>query len=80
MMLQAIALAITCVVGFAFDNLTESFICLILEEFALVVNPAEQAIVHQLLDRAGLIRESPQRTVEQAMPGEDCVLIGLCGL
>jgi hypothetical protein len=41
MMLQAIALAITCVICFAFENLTEGFICLVLEEFALVGNAAE---------------------------------------
>ena len=64
MMLQAIALAITCFICFAFENLTERFICLVLEEFALVGNPAEQAIGHQLLARAGLIRERPQRMVE----------------
>jgi hypothetical protein len=43
MMLQAIALAITCFICFAFGNLTEWFICLVLEEFALVGNPAEHA-------------------------------------
>jgi hypothetical protein len=64
MMLQAIALAITCFQCFAFENLTKRFICLVLEEFALVGNPAEQAIGHQLLARAGLIRERPQAMVE----------------
>jgi len=40
MMLQAIALAITFVPGFAIDILTERFIRPILEEFALVGTPA----------------------------------------
>jgi hypothetical protein len=64
MMLQAIALAITGFIGFAVENLTEKFICLVLEEFALDGNPVEQAIGHELLARAGLIRERPQRMVE----------------
>jgi hypothetical protein len=80
MMLQAIALAITCFIGFAIENLTESFICLVLEEFALVGNPAEEAIGDQLLARAGLIREHPQRMVESTMPAEDSLLIDSCGL
>ncbi len=77
---QAVALAITCFICFANENLTESFICLILKEFELVDNPAEQAIGDQLLARAGLIRERPQRMVEEAMPAEDCLLIDSCGL
>jgi hypothetical protein len=64
MMLQAIALAITCFICCAFENLTNWFIRLVLEEFALVGNPAEQAIGDQLLARAGLIPERPQRMVE----------------
>ena len=79
-MLQAIALAITCFLFFAIENLTERFICLVLEEFALVGNPAEQANGHQLPARAGLIRERPQRMVESVMPAEDCLLIDSCGL
>ena len=59
-MLQAIALAITCCIRFAFENLTERFICLVLEEFALVGIPAEQVSGDQLLARAGLVRERPQ--------------------
>jgi hypothetical protein len=80
MMPHAIALAIACFIRLAFENLTERFICLVLEEFALVGNPAEQAIGDQLLARAGLIRERPQRMVESPMPAEDCLLIGQCGL
>jgi len=71
MMLQVIALAIRCLIGFVFEDLAKSFICLVLEEFALIGNPAEQAIGHQLLARAGLIRERLQRMIEQAMPAED---------
>ena len=41
---QAIALAITCLACFVFDNLTERSIGLVLEEFALVGNPAEQVM------------------------------------
>ena len=63
-MLQAIAIAITCFICFASENLTESFIRFVLEEFALVGNPAEQVSGDQLLARAGLIRERPMRTVE----------------
>jgi hypothetical protein len=73
MMLQAIALTITCFICFAFENLTERFICLVLEEFALIGNPDEQAIGHQLLARAELIRERRQRMVEQAIPAQDCI-------
>ena len=80
MMLQAIALAITSFSGFAFENLTGRFIRLVLEEFALVGNPVEQAIGHELLARAGLIRERPQRMAELAMPAGDCLLIDSCGL
>ena len=79
-MLQAIALATTCFICFAFENLAERFICLVLEEFALVGKPAEEAISHQILARARLIRERPQRMVEQAMPVEDFLLIDSCGL
>ena len=43
-MLKAIALAITCFLCFAFENLNKRFICPVLEEFALLVNLAEQAI------------------------------------
>ena len=68
---QAIALAITCVIGFGFEDLIEWIICLVLEEFALVGKPAEEAIDHQLLAHARLIREGSQRMVEQAMPVED---------
>ena len=42
MMLQAIALAITCFICFAFENLTETFICLVLEKFELLGIPANQ--------------------------------------
>jgi hypothetical protein len=59
-MLQAIAIAITCFIGFASENLTESFIRLVLEEFAVVGNPAEQVSGDRLLARAGLVRERPQ--------------------
>jgi hypothetical protein len=38
-MLQAIALAITCFSCFVFESLTEKFIRLVLEEFALVGTP-----------------------------------------
>ena len=79
-MLQAIALAITRFACFAFESLSERFICLVLEEFALVGNPAEQVIGDQLLARAGLLHERPQRMVEEAMPAEDCLLIDWCGL
>ena len=80
MMPQAIALAITCFVCFDVENITERFICLVLEEFALVGNPAEQATGYQLLTRAGLIRGRLQQMVEYAMPAEDCLLIVPCGL
>jgi hypothetical protein len=40
-MLQAITLAITCFTCFASDNFTARFIRFILEEFALVGDPAE---------------------------------------
>ena len=63
-MLHAITLAITCFMCFALESLTERFICLVLEEFALVGNLAEQVIGRQLMARAGLIRERPQRMVE----------------
>jgi hypothetical protein len=43
-MLQAIALAITCLICFVLENLTERFIRLVLEKVALVGNPAEQVI------------------------------------
>jgi hypothetical protein len=39
---QAIALAIAWFACLVFDNLTERFIHLVLEEFALLGNPAEQ--------------------------------------
>ena len=77
---QAIDLAIACFLCLAFERLTERFICLVLEEFALVGHPAEEAMGHRLPARAGLIRERPQRMVETAIPAEDCVLIGRCGL
>jgi hypothetical protein len=80
MMPQAIALAIVRFICFALENLTERFICLVLEEFALVGNPAEQAMGDQLLAIAGLIPERPQRMVEYAMPAEDFLLIDSCGL
>ena len=79
-MLQAIALTITCFICFALENLTERFIRLVLEESALVGNRAERAIGHQLLARAGLIRERPQGMVEQATPTVDYQLIDFCGL
>jgi hypothetical protein len=41
-MLQTIALAITRSLCFAFEDLPERYIRLVLEEFALVGNPAEQ--------------------------------------
>jgi hypothetical protein len=63
-MLQAIAVAITCFICFAFENLTERFICLVLEESSLVGNLAEQGIGDQLLARAGLIHERSQGMVE----------------
>src|SRR5258707_9545546 len=64
MMLQAIALAITCFIWLASEALAERFICLVLEELALAGNPAEQSTGHQLLARAQLIRERPRRMVE----------------
>jgi hypothetical protein len=70
---QAIALAITRFIRFVFENLAERFICLVLEEFALVGNLAEQEIVHQLLARAGRTGERPQRMVDSTMPAEDCL-------
>jgi hypothetical protein len=80
MMQQATALAIACIRCFVFENLTEKFICLVLEEFTLVSDPAEQAKGHQLLARAELIRENPQRMVESAIPAESCILIDSCRL
>ena len=77
---QAIALAITWFMCFVFENLTNKFICLVLEEFPLVGNPAEEAIGHQLLARARLIRERPRPVVEQTMPETDLILIDLYGL
>jgi hypothetical protein len=64
MMLQAIALAITCFICFVFEKLMKQFIRLVPEEFSLVGNPAEQSTARQLLPHAGLIRECPQRMVE----------------
>jgi hypothetical protein len=64
MMLQAIALAIACFICFAYENLTNWFIRLVLEEFTLVGNAAEQAMGVQLRARAGLILGRPQRMVE----------------
>jgi hypothetical protein len=46
------------------EILTERFIRLVLEKFALVGNPAQQLIGDQLLARAGLIQERPQGMVE----------------
>jgi hypothetical protein len=46
------------------ENLIEIFICLVLEKFAFVGTPAEQGIGDQLLARAGLVHEPPQRMVE----------------
>jgi hypothetical protein len=74
---QATALAITCLIGFAFNNLAERFIRLVLEEFALLGNPTEKAIGHQLPARVGLTGERPQRMVEYAMPVEDNLEIDL---
>ena len=80
-MLHVIALAIARFIRFAFENLTEKFICLVLEESRFVGNPAEQAIRHQLPARAGLIRESPQLTIEiDHASGGLYALIGSCGL
>ena len=50
-------------VCFASEILSEKFIRFVLEEFALVGNPAEQVIGDQLLARAGLsLQERPQAT------------------
>jgi hypothetical protein len=70
-MLQAIALAIASFIRFAFDDLTESCMRLVLEEFAPVGNPTEQATADQLPARAGLMPERPRRMAEEATPAED---------
>ena len=79
-MLQAIALAIRCFICFEIENLTERFICLVLEEIALAGNLAEQAIGYQLLARAGLIQESRPQIFGTAKLVGVYMLIGLCGL
>ena len=76
-MLQVIALAITCFICFAFEDLTEAIIRFVLEEFALVGNLAEQVMGDQLPARGGLIPERPQRTVEQGHAGAGIIFIGL---
>jgi hypothetical protein len=80
MMPQVIALAIRCFIDFAFENLANWFIRLVLEEFALINNAAEEAMGDQLLVRARLSHERPRRMVEQTIPADDCLLIDSCGL
>jgi hypothetical protein len=80
-MLHAITLAITCFTCFAFEHPMKQFIPLVPEEFSLAGNPAEQSVARQLLPRAELIHEQPERMVEEAMPGAgSLILIDLCGL
>ena len=66
MMQQATALAITCVKSLVFENRTEKCIRPVLEEFALIRNPAEHTMARQLQPRAGLVREHPRPMVEWA--------------
>jgi hypothetical protein len=83
-MLQAIALALTCPSWFAFDNLIERFIGLILEEFALVGNPAEQAIGElAVLSQPPNVHGYPEpRAGPQGLAGafEECLAILRAGV
>jgi len=55
---QATAIAVTCFIRFASENLTDSFIRFVLEKSARVGNLAEQLSGNQLLARTWLIRAS----------------------